>query len=587
MDRRLSAIIAADVVGYTRLVEQDTDGTVAAWRAARADIVDPAVDRHAGRLVKLTGDGFLAEFPTIQQAVGCALDMQERLAEGPLDFRMGVNLGDIVDDGEDIHGEGVNIAARIEALAPPGGVCISGMAYEAVRNRVDALFEDMGEHTVKHVTSPVRIWRWVGSLDEVPPPAAAAIPATPPEEAPATAPAVTEKPSIAVLPFDSMSSNPDQEYFADGMTEDLITDLSKVSGLFVVARNSSFAYKGKASDIRVVATELGVRFVLEGSIRKAGGRVRINAQLIDAHTGGHVWAERYDGSVDDVFELQDEVGAKVVAALSVQLTQGESDSLKRVHTRNLDAYELFVRARATPYPPLKERIDSAREMFEKVIELDPEFAGGYAGVSSMLSLGAIFSHKDESAAIERAADLAHKAIAVDETFGWSYTALAMALLHRKRYEEATAAAREAVERQPNDADAHCYLGLILGLGGQYAEGVTSLNQALRINPQFVYGPYLNLRALAQFLAGDYGAAIESFRENVNRGGPVGPPALCWTAAACTALDRRDEAGELTDRLRAEFPQFGTANWNLPPLIRDAVVRDQFLDFLLAAGVPAG
>jgi len=581
MNRRLSAVLAADVVGYTRLVEEDTDSTVFAWRAVRSDIVNPTVAEFSGKLVKLTGDGFLVEFSTIQQAVACAIEMQEQLAEGLLDFRMGVNMGDIVDDGEDIHGEGVNIAARIEALAEPGGICISGMVYDAIRNRVDAQFEDMGDHKVKHVTSAIRVWRWAKSPAKGYVREEASDPAPSP---PMSIPPLPDRPSIAVLPFDSMSRDPEQEYFADGMTEDLITDLSKISGLFVVARNSSFTYKGKVRDIRVIATELGVRYILEGSVRKSGRCVRINAQLIDAQTGGHMWADRHDGSVDNVFELQDEVSAKVVSALSIQLTRGESDNLKHVHTRNLEAYELFVRARTTPYPPIPERIDSAREMFEKVIELDPNFAGGYAGVSSMLSFNAMFSHVDESKAIERAIELAQKAISVDETFGWSYTSLGMAVLHRKQYKDAISSAREAVSRQPNDADAYAYLGLILGLKGQYAESISSINRAIRLNPQFIHGPYLNLRCQSHLLDQDYSAAVKSFQENVNQQGPVGPPVLCWGAAAYVALGQQKEAIELVSRLRTEFPKFNTTNWNFPTLIYEATARERVIDLMHTAGV---
>ena len=578
VQRRLCAIIAADVVGYTRLVESDTDGTVAAWKSARDEIITPTVSRHSGGIVKLTGDGFLAEFPTIQQAVACALEMQKQLEPGLLDFRMGINMGDIVDDGADIHGEGVNIAARIEALAQPGGICISNMVYDAIRNRVDAGFQDLGEHSVKHVSAPVRVWHWQTATLREPHDISAVI-------APAPPPGQTEKPSIAVLPFDSMSSDKEQEFFADGMTEDLITDLSKVSGLFVVARHSSFIYKGKQVDIRTVATELGVRFVLEGSIRKIGQRVRINAQLIEASTGGHVWAERYDGSLEDVFELQDEVIAKVVSALSVQLTSRETDNLKRVHTHNLDAYELFVRARATPFPPLPERIESARAMFEQVIDMDPEFAGGYAGVSAMMSFGAIFGHQQDPAIVEQALAMAQKAISVDEYFGWSYTAKAMTLLSQGHHDEAIEAALKSITLQPNDADARAYLGFILGFDGRYAENIDSINQAIKLNPQFVFGPYLNMRAMTQCFAGDYAGALESFEENRRRGGPVGPPVLALCAAAAIGLDSPEEANRYVEQLQQGFPNFDLATWNMPKLIREQATRDRVMQLIHEAGVP--
>ncbi len=571
IQRRLAAILAADVAGYTRLMEMDTDGTVAAWQAARANVIKPIVTEYAGKIVKLTGDGFLVEFPTVQDAVNCVIALQNGLVSNSLKFRMGINLGDIVDDGEDIHGEGVNIAARLEGLAKPGGICISGGVYDQVRNRIEVAYKDMGAQAVKHFSAPVRVY----GID---------IGASKAEDGPLELPDV---PSIAVLPFDNLSGDADQEPFADGMTEDLITDLSKVSGLFVVARNSSFAYKAKTIDIRTVASELGVRYVLEGSIRRSGDRVRINAQLIDAISGGHMWADRYDGSVENVFELQDEVGAKVVSALSVRLSPREADNLKRIHTKNLDAYELFVRARSTPYPPIPERIKSARDMFERVIEMDPDFAGGYAGFSFMLSFGAIWSHEDQSEIIDLAFKMAQRAISVDETFGWSYTALAMALLHQQQYEEAVAAARQAVDRQPNDADAHAFLGLIQGLASHYGDGISSINQAIRLNPQFVYGPYLNQLGQTHMLAGDYGAAAETYEHNVRRQGPIGPPALCWGAAAYAGLGRHDEAAKLTGRLRAEFPKFSMAKWNYIPLIHDAGTRERVVGLMRAAGVPGG
>ena len=578
VQRRLCAIIAADVVGYTRLVEHDTEGTVAAWRSARDEIITPTVKDHSGGIVKLTGDGFLAEFPTIQQAVACALEMQKQLEPGPLDFRMGINMGDVLDDGDDIHGEGVNIAARIEALAQPGGICISNMVYDAIRNRVDAGFQDLGEHNVKHVSAPVRVWHWQTATLREPEDISAVI-------APTPLPGEPEKPSIAVLPFDSMSSDKEQEYFADGMSEDLITDLSKVSGLFVVARHSSFIYKGQSVDIRTVASELGVRFVLEGSIRKIGDRVRINAQLIEASTGGHVWAERYDGSLENVFELQDEVIAKVVSALSVQLTSRESDNLKRVHTHNLDAYELFVRARATPFPPLPERIESARAMFEQVIDMDPEFAGGYAGVSSMMSFGGIFGHVQDTAILERALEMAQKAISVDEYFGWSYTAMAMSLLSQRNYDAAIEAALKSIALQPNDADAHAYLGFILGFDGQYEKNIDAINQAIKLNPQFVFGPYLNMRVMTQTIAGDYAGAIDSFGENQRRGGPVGPPVLAMCAAAAIGLDSPKEATQYVENLKHGFPNFNLATWNMPRLIREQETRDRVMQLMREAGVP--
>lgn len=299
---------------------------------------------------------------------------------------------------------------------------------------------------------------------------------------------------------------------------------------------------------------------------------------------GHLWAERYDGSIDDVFELQDEVCEKVVAALSIKLTSSEVDNLKTVHTSNLDAYELFVRARATPFLPVPERIESAREMFERVIDLDPEFAGGYAGVSSMLSFGAMWAHGDTTDLVARAREMACQTISVDPSFGWSHTAMGMAELHLHRYAEAITSAREAINRQPNDADAHAFLGLIVGLDGQHAASIAAIDQGIRMNPLFFNGPYLNMRGQTQLLGELYDAAVESFRENTARGGPIGPPALCWGAAAYAGHGDIDEARRLTARLGEAFPKFTMTGWNYLSLIREDHVRERVLGLMRDARV---
>lgn len=307
--------------------------------------------------------------------------------------------------------------------------------------------------------------------------------------------------------------------------------------------------------------------------------------MIDSQTGGHLWADRYDGSIDNVFELQDEVSAKVVEALSVQLTRGEVDSLRRVHTNNLEAYELFVRARATPYPPVPERIDSALEMFERVIEMDPNFAGGYAGVSFCLCFGGFWAFSDPSDKIAQAYDMAQKAIAADAAFGWSYTALGFALMHRGQWEEAIGAARDVIRRQPNDADAHAFLGMFLGLVGDHAEGLEAIDQAIRLNPQFIFGPYLNQRGQTQVISGDYAGGVKTFEINIGRGGPVGPPSISYGSAAYMGCDRVEEANNLAARMRTEFPDFSVEKWNYLTLISDDSVRQRFSDLMRAAGIP--
>lgn len=375
--RRLAAVLAADISGYSRLMEADEAATIAAWKAARLDIIDPKIQAFSGHIVKHTGDGFLAEFGSVNEAVSCAIDMQKLLTaradEMPADrrmlFRMGVNLGDIVDELDDIHGDGVNIAARLEGLAEPGGICISNGVCEQVRktDRPDVSYRDMGEQQLKNITEPVRVYhvdlasaptasvktKFRGGGYKWAPVAATCFLAVvviggvwrwqpwingpTPTNSTAMAFPLPDKPSIAVLPFGNLSDDKDQSYFADGMAEDIITDLSKLSGLFVIARNSSFQYKGKNTDVRKIGRDLGVRYVLEGSVRRIKGQVRINAQLIDAQTGGHLWAERYDGTLENIFNLQDSVTEKIVDALAVNLTARERLERGQLETKNVDA----------------------------------------------------------------------------------------------------------------------------------------------------------------------------------------------------------------------------------------------------------
>jgi len=582
--QRLAAILAADAAGYSRLMAADERATVAALDAGRA-VFRRQIEANRGRVIDMAGDSVLAVFETATGAVSAALAIQQALdaaahdvaEERRMRFRIGVHLGDLIEKADGtVYGDGVNIAARLEGLAEPGGVTISDAVRGAVKSLADTVFTDLGPQTVKNIPEPVRAFRVRRGSAE---PAASAPAAREP------APALPDKPSIAVLPFSNMSTDPEQEHFADGMTEDLITDLSKVSGLFVVARNSTFAYKGRQVDVRDVARDLGVRYILEGSVRKAGDRVRINVQLIDAADGGHLWAERHDGTVANVFELQDEVGAKVVSALAVTLKRGEENALSRVHTHNLEAFELFVRAKATPFPPVPERLQLAREMFERVIEMDPTFAGGYAGLAWILGFEALFAHRDASAQVDRAVELSRKAIEIDRAFSLSYLALGLAMVQKHGHDAAVAALREAIAQQPNDADAHTYLGLGLGLAGAADEGITSIEYALRLNPQFVNGPYLNLLGFMQLLAGRYDAAVASFERNLARRGPYGPPAQCWRAAALSALGRHDEARGVADELKRGAPAYRFSSWNLLTIIRRPEVRERVFALMRDAGIP--
>ena len=574
---------------------QDEEGTLAMVTGDRVGIIEPRIVEHRGRLVKTTGDGVLAEFSSAVDAVRCALAIQETIAaarsdagDEPMLYRIGINLGDIIVQDGDVFGDGVNVAARLEALAEPGGICISDTVRQVIRSRLDIPLVDLGARTVKNIAEPLHVFRIgsaeAGDISARGAPSPGAPGAVPPATVSTKRPAATDRPSLAVLPFDCYSADPEQQAFADGMMEDLTTDLSKVSGLFVVARNSAQALKGKLGDLRHVAETLGVRYLLEGSVRKAGERVRINAQLIDATTGGHLWADRYDGPVADVFELQDRVGNAVVEALSVQLSQGERERFAKVHTDNLEAYELFVRAKATPYPPIPERIGAARQMFEDVIAMAPDFAGGYAGAAAMMAFGALFAHGDVSAPLARAGQLARKAIDLDETFAWSYTALALVLVQQGRSTDAIEAAGETVKRQPSDADGYLYLGLVTALSGDPAKGLHWVNEAIRLNPRFFTGPYWNVLGQIHLFAGEYEEALAALDTNVRQQGPIGPPALLSRAAACQALGRTGDAASAAAELRNLFPRFRLADWNFLSIVQPAGTRNRITDLMIAAGV---
>jgi adenylate cyclase len=378
--RKLAAILAADVVGFSRLASTDEDRTLARLRALRSDLIDPTMAVHHGRVVKRTGDGILVEFRSVVDAVRCAVEVQngmiERNAGLPperrIEFRVGIHLGDVVEESDgDLMGDGVNIAARLEGIAKPGAICLSEDAYRQVRDKIAAPFSDLGDKELKNIARPIRAYSLDLNRHETvsEPVAPGALGGTL---------ALPDKPSIAVLPFQNMSSDPEQDYFADGMVEDIITALSRMRWLFVIARNSSFTYKGRAVDVKQVGRELGVRYVLEGSVRKAANRVRITGQLVDAATGAHLWADRFDGALEDIFDLQDQVTASVVTAIAPKLERAEIERAKRKPTESLDAYDYYLRGLESFYIQTRESMTEARRLFQKAIELDAGFASAYA-----------------------------------------------------------------------------------------------------------------------------------------------------------------------------------------------------------------
>lgn len=471
LEKRLAAVLVADVARYTALMEADTDGTVAAWQQAYVEAIEPCVSEHAGRIVKHTGDGFLAEFPLIEQAVRCALTLQQALATSPLNFRMGVNFGDIVDDGQDIHGEGVNIAARIEAFAEDGGICLSGGVYDQIRNRLSFQAEDLGFHSLKHVSAPVRIYRIAAGSEQGP--AASSLPA-----------ASAEKPSIAVLAFENRSGDPEQEYFSDGIAEDIITELGRFHSLFVISRNSSFAYKGRSTHVREIGRDLGVRYIVEGSIRTAGKRVRVTVQLTEAETGKQIWAERYDRDVEDIFDVQDDITKTVVAAIEPELGGAERERARRSPPDNLDAWGLYQRGLWHMYRFTASDMAEAQHLFEQATQADPNFSAAVAGLSFVHFTNAYLGYKgDREKSRELALDLARRSVLLDSRDPVARCALGRAFMIGKAYDEAIAELQAAVALNPNYAHAHYNLGWAFVLAGRSRDAIASLDFAEKLSPQ--------------------------------------------------------------------------------------------------------
>ena len=473
MERRLAAVLAADVAGYSRLMGHDEEGTLGQLKMFRKTLVDPKIAMHRGRIVKTTGDGMLVEFASAVDAARCAVDVQKSMAEQNtevpqdkrIEFRIGIHVGDIIIDDNDIFGDGVNIAARLEGIAEPGGICISDDAHRQIRSKLNVSYDDMGPRTLKNIAEPMRAWRLRLGGE-----AALAIPSGPTSE---PLLALPNKPSIAVLPFQNMSGDPEQEYFADGMVEDIITALSQFGELFVIARNSSFAYKGKAIDIRQVGRELGVRYVLEGSVRKAGNRVRITGQLIDASSGAHLWADRFDGDLQDIFDLQDQVTARVANAIAPKIEQVEINRAAHKPTANLDAYDYFLRGLAEYYKYTRTAEEALRYLNE-AIQLDPDFA-----VALALAAACYFDRRVQGTMADIPKEIA----------------------------EATRLARRAAELGKNDATALCYAGLTLAyVAGDVDAGANLNDRALLLNPN--YAGALHCRSWIKGWIGEPDQAID-------------------------------------------------------------------------------
>lgn len=576
VERRLAAVLAADIAGYSRLMGADEVGTLTALKRLRREVVDPAIAEHKGRIVKTTGDGLLVEFASSFDAVTCAMEVQQKMADGRategIAFRIGINVGDIIIDGEDIFGDGVNVAARVENECLPGGVYLSGAAYDQVRGKTNFAFDDLGDKTLKNIERPVRVYSArVGANSTVSN-----------ERKPLPLP---DKPSIAVLPFQNMSGDPEQEYFADGMVEDIITALSRFKSLFVIARNSSFTYKGKAVDIKQVGRELGVRYVLEGSVRKAGGRLRITGQLIEAATGAHLWADRFDGPLGDIFDLQDKITSSVVAAIGPHLEQAEIDRSERKPTESLDAIDLYYRALQALYRVSRDENEYALKLAQEAIALDPNFAGAYG-----VALACYVQRRNEAWIsaddVSEGKRLAVRAVELgaDDAFTLSLAAHFWGAVLKEAETSATMSDR-ALILNPNLPYAWRYRGWCSVYLGQHESALEQFNHAIRLNPLDPQIYYLESGlAVANFFLRRFEMALAWNTKSMAHQKKYST-ALRYGVAIYAMLGRLDDCQIMLERLRE-----GGADMTISKLKKwTALSRKEDLEFLFdayrIAGVP--
>jgi TolB-like protein/class 3 adenylate cyclase len=603
--RRLAAILAADVAGYSRLMGADEEGTLERLKALRRELLDPKIAEHRGRIVKTTGDGLLGEFASVVDAVRCAVAVQQAIperntgvaAENRIELRIGINLGDVIVEGDDLYGDGVNIAARIEALADAGGVFVSNTVHDHVRDRLPFVFEDLGEQQVKNIARPVRVYRVRATLTH---PAASA-PGSPlsrnagegaerqRREAGEGNPALPlpDKPSIAVLPFANMSGDPEQEYFADGMVEEIITALSRIRWLFVIARNSSFTYKGRAVDVKLVGRELGVRYVLEGSVRKGGNRVRITAQLIDATNGAHLWADRFDGLLEDVFELQDKVALSVAGVIEPTLRQSEIERARRKRPDSLDAYDLYLRALPDAVAAMPEDADKALALLGKAIELEPDFAAAHAMIAwchEQRYLRGGMQEETRNAALHHA----RHAIAAggDDAAALATAGFVIAVCGRD-YETALTAFDRSFALSSSSALALGFSSIVRAWKGDDAIAVEQANRALRLSPfdPWIQLPYTGL-AYAHFAAGRFEETVAAASLAIQSNPRFSVPQILH-AAALDCLDRSEDAKTAVQRLLELVPGLTVATAILSARYVDPKNIAALENGLRRAGLPEG
>ncbi|MEQ1953185.1 adenylate/guanylate cyclase domain-containing protein [Mesorhizobium yinganensis] len=571
LHRRLAAILATDVVGYSRLMEVDEAGTLAALKARRREILTPLLAEHAGRLVKVMGDGLLVEFGSAVDAVKFALDLQRRTQEAnaplPVDrrivLRIGINLGDVIVERGDLYGDGVNVAARLEGIGEPADIIVSGSVFDQVKRKLETGFDDLGHKSLKNIAEPVRVYRVRHS-------------AIADRKADDTGPLpLPSKPSIAILPFTNMGGDAEHEVFTDGLTEDLITDLSRNASLFVIARHSTFAYKGKSIDIRLIARDLGVRYLLEGSARRAAGRVRINVQLVDAVSGNHLWADRFDRDLQDIFAVQDEVTAKIVEALVGRLTAPPA----RTRPKSVEAYDLCVRGRALiGISPAASR--ESRLLLERAIMLDPDYAEAHRLLA--FHLWQAWAQWGEPAEINRpmAVAMAEKAVKLDANDAGCRFVLGHLLAYERRWPESDAQFAAAIEIDPNYADAWADMSDFSVLSGKPAAAIEQVQKALRLNPHPPGWYYWDL-GFAQYAARQYELAVATLRNEAT----YRTISRRLLAASLAQLGRMDEAHQEAALFMASNPHFTIGNWAASQPFRDGATRDHLIDGYRKAGLP--
>jgi adenylate cyclase len=617
--RKLAAILSADVEGYSRLMGEDEESTVRTLTTYR-EVLTTLIQQHNGQVVDSPGDNLLAEFASVVDAVQCAVAVQkeiksrnEELAENRrMQFRIGINLGDVIQEEGRIYGDGVNVAARTEGLADSGGICVSGTAYDQIAKKLPLGYAYLGEQKVKNIEKPIRVyrvlkdpeaagkvigekkpisrhWRWAAVALIV---VAGALviwnfyyrPPYDPASMEQMAYPLPDKPSIAVLPFDNMSGDPEQAYFSDGLSEEIITALSKINELFVIARNSSFSYKGKPVKIKQVAQELGVRYVLEGSVRKAEDRVRITAQLIDALNGHHLWAERYERDLKDIFALQDEITMKVINALQVKLTEGEHARLWAKGTDNLEAYLKSLRARELYLTQTKENNDLARRFAEEAIALDPEYAPPYHVLSITNFMDILYrTTKSPQQSMTQAVELAKKAIALDDSYALAHGWLGFLYSWLGKFEEGIMEAQKGVALDPNGAHGYLYLCFAYQFAGRYEEAVEAIEKAMRLNP-FPPNTYYRQACRAYYHVERYEEAIGAGEKAVTLS-PDDYQAHLSLAMAYSATGRQEEARiEAAEVLRLN-PKFSSARFAKIVPFKSQADRENYINALRKAGLP--